>query len=101
MQSVRSLSELVDRPRRERIEPYLQLTQKRRGDSSARRTPEASEREVRFGSDDEGTSAFPILNMQNMYTTPVITRTRTPVVPRSSVRSAKEYFFQADEDIWF
>ena len=112
MQSVRSLSELVDRPRSERLEPFLQLTQRRRGGESGRpaRTP-------RFdlgapGSADQETSTFPILNMQSMYTTPVMNQRadgRTPgdepgsssQGPRTIARSMMKNYFMADDNNWY
>ena len=103
MQSVRSLSELVDRPRRERVEPFLQLTQRwreERGGSSSR----SPKYELVDANSDDEVSSFPILNMQAMYTTPVMPRRqqRTPLAStrKSSVRSAKEYFM-ADDSLWF
>ncbi|QDZ20682.1 hypothetical protein HOP50_04g32040 [Chloropicon primus] len=109
MDSVRSLSELVDRSRSERLEPFLQLTQRRRrgGDpgGSGTKTPVFGSRHHESpNSDDEGSSTFPILNMQSMYTTPVMNQRQssrtTPPVPKSSVRSVKEYFM-ADDNMWF
>ena len=105
MQSVRSLSDLVDRPHRERLEPFLQLTHRWQGRRESSSTP-GSDGNNKFDSEDE-VSSFPVLNMQNMsmYKTPVMTRFKTPAAAastrKSSVRSAKMYFMQDNDNEYY